>query len=118
MHRPRKTRSPGKIPGAPFCPTTEVEATVATAQELVNLFKQPPNLVALNNTIDEIPDYKGIIQTLPVRPVPGDKALHDLQEKLRATMALFVEAEESNNRSAMYSAAAFLGSAHKDVRQL
>ena len=53
-----------------------------------------------------------------MRPVPGDKALHDIQEKLRATMALFVEAEELNDRSASYSAAAFLRSEHEDVRQL
>ena len=33
-------------------------------------------------------------------------------------MSLFVEAEESGDRSAMYCAAAFLRAAHKDVRQL
>ena len=33
-------------------------------------------------------------------------------------MALFVEAEEWNDRSASYCAAAFLSSAHEDVRQL
>ena len=59
---------------------------------MVKLFKEPPNLSALNNTFDEIPNYRGIIPTPPVHPVPGDKALHDIQEKLRATMALFVEA--------------------------
>ena len=114
----KKDSEPREDPWSSFLHTTEVEATVPTAIELVKLFKEPPNLVALNNTIEEIPDYKGIIPTPPARPVPGDKALHDLQEKLRATMALFVEAEESSDRSAMYSAAAFLRSAHEDVRQL
>ena len=33
-------------------------------------------------------------------------------------MSLFVEAEESSDRSVMYSASAFVRSAHKDVHQL
>lgn len=114
----KKDSEPREDPWSSYLHTTEVEATAQTAQDLVKLFKEPPSLSALNNTFDEIPNYKGIIPTPPVRPIPGDKALHDLQEKLRATMALFVEAEESNDRSASYSAAAFLRSAHEDVRQM
>ena len=114
----KKDSEPREDPWSSCLHTTEIDATAETARELVKLFKEPPNLSALNNTFDEIPNYKGIILIPPVRPVPGDKALHDIQEKLRATMALFVEAEESNDRSASYSAAAFLRLAHEDVRQL
>ena len=108
----KKDSEPSEDPWSSFLHTTEIEATAETARDLVKLFKGPPNLSALNNTLDEIPNYRGIIPTPPVRPVPGDKALHDLQEKLRATMAAFVEAKESNDLSARYPAAAFLRSAH------
>ena len=68
----KKDSEPREDPWSSFLHTTEIEATAETARDLVKLFKEPPNLSALKNTLDEIPNYRGIIPTPPVRPVPGD----------------------------------------------